>query len=101
MTTTTKQFDFDPSEILAPDGYAMRVIRYRAVLARVIGVAMPVFLLAVEKKEPYRCGVWQVADDSLTSAQRENEAAIARLLACEATGCWSSGYEDVRSFDYV
>ena len=45
---------------------------------------------AVEKKEPYRCGVWQVAEDSLASAQRENEAAIGRLLRCEETGIWIS-----------
>ena len=82
-------------------GYLHQLAFYRAVLAQVIGLAMPVFLIAVEKKEPYRCGVWQITEDSLGSAQRENEAAIARLLACEASGCWESGYEDVRSFDYV
>lgn len=81
--------------------YIHQVAFYRAVLAQVIGVAMPVFFIAVEKKEPFRCGVWQVADDSLASAQRENEAAIARLIRCEEAGVWETGYEDVRFFDYV
>lgn len=82
-------------------GYLHQVAFYRAVLAQVIGVAVPVFFIAVEKKEPYRCGVWQVAEDSLASARRENEAAIGRLLRCEQTGIWESGYEDVRAFDCV
>jgi hypothetical protein len=66
---------------------------YRAVLAQVIGVAMPVFFIAVEKKPPFRCGVWKVTDDTLAAAQRENEAAIERLNRClaaddEPNGTW-------------
>ena len=64
-------------------GYVHQVAFYRAVLAQVIGVAMPVFFIAVEKKEPYRCGVWKVTEDSLLSAQQENEADISRLQRCE------------------
>jgi hypothetical protein len=82
-------------------GYLHQVAFYRAVLAEVIGVAVQVHLVSVEKREPYRCGVWQVAEDSLASAQRENEAAIGRLLRREETGNWETGYEDVRLLDYV
>lgn len=38
-------------------GYAHQLAFYRAVLAQVIGLWMPVHLIAVEKSEPYRCGV--------------------------------------------
>jgi hypothetical protein len=82
-------------------GYGHQVAFYRAVLARVIGVAMPVHFIAVEKKEPYRTGVWKVSDDTLTAAQRENEAAIERLKRCVATAVWPTGYEECRCFDYV
>jgi hypothetical protein len=82
-------------------GYGHQVAFYRAVLARVIGVSMPVHFIAVEKKEPYRAGVWKVSDDTLTAAQRENEAAIERLKRCAATGHWPTGYEECRCFDYV
>lgn len=81
--------------------YIHQMAFYRAVLAQVLGMAMPVFFIGVEKREPYRAGVWQVSDDSLASAQRENEAAIGRLLRCEETNTWETGYEDVRSFDHV
>jgi len=74
--------------------------RVRAVLAQVIGGQMvPVHLIAVEKKEPFRCGVWRVSDDTLAIAQRENEAAIRRLLVCRQKDQWPTGYEEIRVLD--
>ncbi len=67
-------------------GYVHQMAFYRAVLAKVIGLVMPVYFIAVEKKEPFRAGVWRVMDDLLCSAQAENEAAIGRLLRCEESG---------------
>lgn len=80
-------------------GYSHQLAFYRAVLAQVIGVWMPVHLIAVEKKEPHRCGVWRVSDDTLSIAQQENEAAIRRLRHCTSLGSWPTGYEDVRVFE--
>ena len=82
-------------------GYGHQVAFYRAVLAQVLGVSMPVHFIAVEKREPYRTGVWKVSDDTLSAAQRENEAAIERLKRCQETGVWPTGYEECRVFDYV
>lgn len=82
-------------------GYGNQVAFYRAVLARVIGVPMPAHFIAVEKKEPYRCGVWKVTENTLGAAQRENEAAIERLKRCRDSNEWPTGYEDCRFFDYV
>lgn len=80
-------------------GYAHQLSFYRAVLAQVIGAWRPVHLIAVEKKEPYRCGVWRVSEDTLRIAQQENEAAIRRLVRCEQSGVWETGYETVRVLD--
>jgi hypothetical protein len=82
-------------------GYAHQLAFYRAVLRQVIAVAMPVFLIAVEKKEPFRSGVWKLSDDTLVQAQRENEAAIERLKRCIATDTWPTGYEECRVFDAI
>ncbi|MCA9267840.1 MAG: PD-(D/E)XK nuclease-like domain-containing protein, partial [Planctomycetales bacterium] len=82
-------------------GYGHQVAFYRAVAAQVIGVAMPVYFIAVEKKEPYRTGAWQVSGDTLAAAQRKNEAAIERLQRCEQSGDWPTGYEECRCFDHV
>lgn len=82
-------------------GYAHQLAFYRAVLQQVIGVAMPAFFVAVEKKECFRCGVWRIHEDTLAQAQRENEAAIERLKRCIATDTWPTGYEDIRLFDAI
>jgi hypothetical protein len=90
-------------------GYAHQLAFYRAVLVRATGALVrsapfpatyaPVHIIAVEKKEPYRCGVWRVSDETLAVAQKENEAAIVRLRECEQRGTWPSGYEEIRTFD--
>lgn len=81
-------------------GYHRQLAFYRAVLAqRLDGELVPVHLIAVEKREPYRCGVWRISDDTLTIAQGENEAAIRRLLACREQDHWPTGFEQVRILD--
>ncbi len=80
-------------------GYAHQLAFYRAVLAQVIGLWMPVHLIAVEKRTPHRCGVWRVEAQALSIAQQENEAAIGRLKRCLETDTWPTGYEELRLFD--
>jgi hypothetical protein len=82
-------------------GYAYQLAFYRAIVAVVSGQYVPVHLIAVEKKEPFRCGVWLVEDGILNQAQKENEAAIERLKACEVLGTWPTGYEERRVFDSI
>jgi hypothetical protein len=82
-------------------GYLYQVAFYRAVLREAAGIAYPVHIVAVEKNEPFRVGVWLVADDALNCAEAENAAAIERLKECRATGTWPTGYEDIRVFDGV
>jgi len=78
-------------------GYNRQMAFYRAVLAqRLEGQLVPVHLIAIEKKEPFRCGVWRVSDDTLSIAQQENEAAIQRLATCRQRDHWPTGYEGVR-----
>ena len=79
--------------------YHSQLAFYQAVLAEAIGQQAPVHIIAVEKKEPFRCGVWRLSDDTLAIARRENEAAIRRLLACRDQDQWPTGYEEVRILD--
>ena len=79
--------------------YANQMAFYQAVLAVVIGELVPVHIIAVEKKEPFRCGVWRLSDNTLDIAHRENEAAIRRLLACHRHDHWPTGYEEIRVLD--
>ncbi|MCZ2098802.1 MAG: PD-(D/E)XK nuclease-like domain-containing protein [Anaerolineae bacterium] len=85
-------------------GYAHQLAFYRAVFAAAAGKApldVPVHLIAVEKKEPFRCGLWRVGEDVLATAQKDNEAAIDRLKRCLQAGTWPTGYEQVRAFDWL
>ena len=79
--------------------YPSQMAFYQSVLAEVLGEHVPVHIVAVEKREPFRCGVWRVSDDTLVIAQRENEAAIRRLVACRERDHWPTGYEEVRILD--
>ena len=55
----------------------------------------------MEKREPFRCGVWRMGEDVLGIAQKENEEGIERLKACRERDHWPSGYEDIRVFDWI
>lgn len=81
--------------------YAHQMAFYRAVLACVIGSILPVHLIAVEKREPFRCGVWRMGEEVLGIAQKDNEEAIARLRTFRERDHWPTGYEDIRVFDWI
>jgi hypothetical protein len=94
--------DLDYFELQARSfGYAHQLAFYRAVLAQVAGRKPEVHVIAVEKKEPYRVGVWRFTDQVLDAAARENLAAIERLKICRAQDRWPTGYEQIRTFDYL
>lgn len=57
------------------------------------------YLIAVEKREPYRCGVWKLTDAILESAARENERAIEELHECRILNRWPTRLEELRILD--
>ncbi len=79
--------------------YMTQLAFYQAVLAEAIAQMVPVHVVAVEKREPYRCGVWRAGDNAMAVARQENEAAIRRLVVCRQKEFWPTGYEEVRLLD--
>ena len=79
--------------------YPNQMAFYQAVLKEAIGEYAPVHLIAVEKKEPFRCGIWRVSDDCLAAARHDNEAAIEHLKSCRLNNQWPTGYEHIRLLD--
>ncbi len=77
-------------------GYLHQVAFYRALVAKTSGHVLPVHIVAVEKREPFRCGVWQVAPQILDHAQHENEEAMTDLRRCRETGAWFTRFESLR-----
>lgn len=80
-------------------GYAYQMAFYRSVLAVATSQIVPVNFVAVEKKEPFRAGVFPVSADLLDSCATVNAAAIRRLQECRRLGVWPTGYEEPRLFD--
>lgn len=82
-------------------GYIYQLAFYSAVLRERTGFKAPVHIIAVEKREPFRCGVWRVTDEALNFAEMENAAAIERLRSCRSSGMWPTGYEEIRLIDNI
>lgn len=76
--------------------YHNQVAFYQAVLAEAIGQLVPVYLIGIEKGEPFRCGVWRVTENTLSIARQENEAAIERLSRAWEIDAFPTGYEELR-----
>lgn len=82
-------------------GYAYQIAFYRALVREATGRTAEVTLIAVEKRAPYRCGIWRLSSQVLDHAERENLAAMRRLEVCQRSDQWPTGYEDARTFDYL
>ena len=82
-------------------GYPAQLSFYREVLRTASdGKVVPdCFLIAVEKIEPFRCGVWKLTDGILESCALENERAIAELRKCRRENVWPTRTEDMRILD--
>lgn len=80
-------------------GYLHQVAFYRALVSVASGNVLPVHVVAVEKREPFRVGVWRIAPEVLDQAQAQNEEAMADLRRCRATGDWFTRYEGLRVID--
>ena len=82
-------------------GYPQQMSFYREVLRTASGgeVVADCYLVAVEKREPLRCGVWKLTDGLLESCALENERAIAELRKCRRENNWPTRTEDLRILD--
>ena len=81
-------------------GYPQQLAFYRRVFQEASGGVCPaVYIVAVEKREPFRCGVWHLTDELLDQSNTENLNAIGRLRECRRTATWPTGYEEARILD--
>lgn len=77
--------------------YAEQMAFYREVFRIASGGEIAsAWLIAVEKRIPYRCGVWRVSEELLERAKAVNEIAIEELKACRMKNTWPTRFEEVR-----
>lgn len=91
-TAELKYFESDAKKY----NYIRQMAFYQQVLKQVTGELFPVFLIAIEKQEPYACGVWSITQDALDCYIQSNERYIERLKECIANSVWPTGYEEIR-----
>ena len=80
-------------------GYMHQLAFYREVLRIASGEECPVYIVAVEKKAPFRVGVWKLAPEALDEAKAANERALSLLRECRCQNVWPTGYEELRVMD--
>lgn len=93
---TTRSLDEFDRDVAAYE-YVHQMAFYREAIATVLGTDVPTYLIAVEKDEPYRCGVWHIARTALDTARKENLEAMQELTRCRQTGVWPTRYEQLRT----
>ena len=77
--------------------YPEQLAFYREVFrAASDGVSLDVYIIAIEKREPYRCGVWKLTDELLDQCDAANKMAMSLLKECRRRNEWPTGYEEMR-----
>ena len=83
-------------------GYPEQLAFYReAFKAASGGVAPDTYIIGIEKREPYRCGVWKLTDGLLDQSAATNQMAMSLLKECRRRNEWPTGYEELRIFDMI
>ena len=90
-------FEYDAKKYNYPHQFAF----YQAIIHAVIDDYLPVHVIAIEKKEPFRCGVWWVSTETLTAARGQIRAAIGRWKECLKNDRFPTGYETVRTLNIL
>lgn len=78
-------------------GYIQQLAFYRSVYQAATGIAPPVYFIAVEKREPYRVGVWRADENALGIAAERNAQLIEQLKVSRAQNHWPTHYEEMRT----
>lgn len=79
-------------------GYPHQFAFYRDVCQAATGKPFAVSVLAVEKKEPFRVGVWTIPPEVLDLHSEKNKAALEWFKRCQLADEWPTGYEEIRDF---
>lgn len=80
-------------------GYIRQLAFYRMVIRAAAGITVPVHIIAVEKVEPYACGVWYLTEEVLDAAELQIESILKKYKNCIENNLWPTGYEMIRILD--
>lgn len=79
-------------------GYLHQFAFYRDVAREAGGGELSMTAVVLEKKPPFRIGVWRFGPEALAPYSAQNKAALIRFRQCRENDRWPTGYEKVRNF---
>jgi len=96
-------FEYDARKFL----YGIQFVFYQQILLHAIfdeydvdsAIPAKVYAIAVEKREPFRCGVFEVPDCVLVHFNKRMFAAIESLKECQSDGIYPTLYEEIRTLN--
>lgn len=79
-------------------GYLHQFAFYREAALAAGGGELEMIAAVVEKRPPYRAGVWRFPADTLAPYAEQNRKALRAFLRCRAENRWPTGYEKPRNY---
>lgn len=77
--------------------YKNQMAFYQSVFNARFGFYPEVWMIAAEKKEPFRTGVWKISEGVLSEARFQNETFIPKWVKSKQSGFYPTNYEEVRT----
>lgn len=77
-------------------GYLHQFALYRDVVREAGGGEVEMVAVALEKKAPWRAGIWRFSAEALEPCAERNRSALAFLLRCRRDNRWPAGCETPR-----
>lgn len=71
---------------------------YRDLCHAITGEPFDVAVIVVEKKAPFRVGVWNIPPEVLDIHSGKNKDSLAYFKDCQVADNWPTGYENLRQF---
>lgn len=78
--------------------YLYQFAFYREVVLAAGAGDVSLAAVVIEKREPFRVGVWRFPASVLAPYAMRNHAALRVLARCRENGVWPTGYEEARTF---
>jgi hypothetical protein len=78
--------------------FDLQMAFYLMAVVKLIGEKVQVHIIYVEKQEPYRSIVFQLAEDTLAPAVGQIHGGFERLKECQKKGKWPTGCEGIKLY---
>ncbi|MGE4157727.1 MAG: PD-(D/E)XK nuclease-like domain-containing protein [Planctomycetota bacterium] len=82
-------------------GYFHQMAFYQVVLEAALKLRFGVHIVAVEKKPPFRTGVWRIPEELLAISRLQNQEAMEEFAQCQERDLWPTRFEGIREFEIV